>query len=396
MSDIQDTGFALIQEICRDIGPRLAGTPEEKRAQEVFAREFERDGLALSWHAFRYNQSLYANLALHFGIAVVATALGYTWPLIAAALHLLVVVSYTLDTTKYAMVLRRLFPFVDAQNLLAVHPAKAPLRRRLVVMGHADSAYTGWLFHEKMLRNATQSPGPLKKSMALILFTLTLLSVLEILSGTIGLPYWGLWATALTIPTAIGLVLNVQVVIKNEVVPGASDNLSGCAALVVLHRRWADSIPDDVEVVYVVTGAEEVSTGGAWMLARDMQTTWSTKETVILAIDTLTGGTIRTFVNGEIITGSIPPALAKAVQETASAHPEFGTVERYNIPSGATDAAPFERYGFDALSIGCVDPDIGAPKNYHVPADNPENFDVAQFGRTVGFIDKLGRRLMAP
>lgn len=396
MSDVKDVGFALIQEICRDIGPRLAGSPEEKRSQEVFAREFKKDGLNLSWHDFRYNQSLYANLALHFAIAVIATGLGHAWPLLAAALHLLVVVSYTLDTTKRAMVLRRFFPFVDCQNLLATRPATSALRRRLVVMGHADSAYTGWLFHEKMLRNATQSPGPLKKSMALILLTLTVLSVLEVLRFAIGLDYWVFWAVALTIPTAIGLILNIQVVIKNEVVPGASDNLSGCAALVVLHRRWAATIPDDVEVVYVVTSAEEVSTGGAWMLARDMREAWSTQDTVILAIDTLTGGTIRTLVNGEIITGSIPPPLALAVNETAAEHPEFGTVERYDIPSGATDAAPFERYGFDALSIGCVDPDIGAPKNYHVPADNPDNFDVDQFERTVGFIDRLGRRLMAP
>ncbi|MEZ4460609.1 MAG: M28 family peptidase [bacterium] len=394
MSDVRTVAFGLIEEICRDIGPRLAGTKAEKDAQLVFEREFKADGLQTRWHDFRYNQNLYANLVLHFAVALAGTAVGPTVPLLGAALHVLVVVSYYLDTTKRAMVLRRLFPFVASQNLLAIHTARQPLRRRLVVMGHADSAYTGWLFHEKMLKNATQSPGPLKKSMALILFTLALLSVLEVVHFFVPVPY--LWAIGalLTLPTFIGLILNLQIVIKNQVVPGASDNLSGCAALVVLHRRWKSAIPDDCEVVYVVTGAEEVSTGGAWMLARDIRAEWSTQDTTILAIDTLSGGTLRMLVNGEIFTGSIPPELLEAAQAAAAEHPEFGTVERYDIPSGATDAAPFERYGFKALSIGCVDPEIGAPKNYHVPADNPQNFDVEQYERSIGFIDALGRRLM--
>lgn len=395
MSDVNETGFGLIEEVCRDIGPRLAGSEAEKKAQDVFAREFAKDGLQVRWHTFKYNQNLYANLLLHFGVAVLATGISGLLPLLASSLHFLVVASYYLDTTKRAMVLRRLFRFVDSQNLLGVHVAKSNLRRRLVVMGHADSAYTGWLFHEKMLRNATHSPGPLKKSMALILWTLTVLAILELVSAFSTVGFLPIIGAVLTIPTFIGLVLNLQIVIKNTVVPGAADNLSGCAALVVLHRRWRDVIPDDVEVVYVVTGAEEAATGGAWMLARDMQTQWQTDKTTVLAIDTLAGGTIRMLVNGEIFTGSIPADLEREAYEVAQAHPEFGTVERYDIPSGATDAAPFERYGFQALSIGCVHPEIGAPKHYHTPADNPENFDVDQFQRTVGFIDALGRRLMA-
>lgn len=395
MSDVRNTAYPLIEKICEEIGPRLAGSAQEKRAQEIFEAEFQRLGLQTSWHAFRYNESLYKNLVLHFGLAVFATAIAPVWPLLAAFHHVLVVVSYALDTTKRAMVLRRLFPFVDSQNLLATYPAKAPLRRRVVVMGHADSAYTGWLFHEKMLRNATQSPGPLKKSMALILVTLTLAAALETVAAFVAIPYYPVAVGLLTIPSLIGLILNVQIVLKNTLVPGASDNLSGCAALVVLHERWRHAIPDDVEVVYVVTGAEEVSTGGAWMLAKDRTATWERDKTTVFAIDTLTGGQICMLVNGELITGSIPPDLEAAARRVDAAHPEFGGVTRYNIPSGATDAAPFERYGFEAISVGCVDLDIGAPRNYHVPQDDPAHFDVDQFERTVNFIDALGRELMA-
>jgi acetylornithine deacetylase/succinyl-diaminopimelate desuccinylase-like protein len=394
MSDVREVAFPLVERICTEIGPRLAGSAQERQAQEIFAQVFERDGLDVGWHRFKYNQSLYANLVLHFGLAVVGTALSGVMPLVGAFLHGLVVVSYALDTTKRAMVLRRLFPFVDSQNLLATRRAKGAVRRRLVVMGHADSAYTGWLFHEKMLRNATQSPGPLKKSMVVILVTLSVLALLEVISLFVAVPFFWVWAWLLTVPSVIGLVLNIQVVAHNTLVPGAADNLSGCAALVVLHRRWAADLPDDVEVVYVVTGAEEVSTGGAWMLARDMRTVWDPSNTTVLAIDTLAGGDIRLLVNGELWTGTIPAGLEAAAMETAAAHPEFGAVSRYAIPSGATDAAPFERYGFEAISVGCVDPDIGAPRNYHVPADNPQNLDLDQFERTVGFIEQLGRRLM--
>ena len=68
----------------------------------------------------------------------------------------------------------------------------------------------------------------------------------------------------LSVPGLVGFVLMLNVVARNELVPGAMDDLSGVAALLLLARRFTSAaaalpLPRDVELVFVVTGCEEVT-----------------------------------------------------------------------------------------------------------------------------------------
>ena len=62
-------------------------------------------------------------------------------------------------------------------------------------------------------------------------------------------------------------------------------------------------------------------------------------------------------------------------------------------PVGGTDALPFARRGYHATAITCIDPEIGAPRNYHHPSDAPENLDVAQLIDSVDFIELAVREI---
>ncbi|MCZ7619912.1 MAG: hypothetical protein M5U32_17015 [Myxococcota bacterium] len=242
---------------------RLAGTPTEKAVQASLGAEFEALGYRLDWRPFRFSRSLYASLMLHFGVAVFATGIGLSWPLLGAALHALVALSYTLESMRRGLLLRRLFPAISSQNLLAVKPAKTTMRRRLVLIAHADAAFTGLVFTPGLIRMATQPPPPglgwLKKQLGLATATVAALAILEAIAAV------GLWSAptwlryALTIPAALTFLLNLDVVLRNRVVPGAADNLSGCSACVVLAHRLEGRLPDDVEARH-----RHQRCGGGW------------------------------------------------------------------------------------------------------------------------------------
>ena len=388
----------LIEKIVDKCPRRLATTPSEAKALNIAAEAFGDIGIQTR-HDFKYNKNLYLNLAVHFGLAIFATGLA-SWgtipAIIAAFIHLLVAVSYWGDTGKKFLLIRRLFPFRPSQNLLVTLPADGPVRKRLVFLAHIDAAYTGILFHPKMLKVAT-AEVPIKalsftrRSMYVVTLTTFLAAFVDL-----GIAFTGFWPLfillgLLTIPAFVTFVMNVDVVVRNTVVPGVADNLTGVAASVELAHRFENNKPSDVELVFVITGCEESSTGGALFLSRDMQSKWATDNTVVLGIDTLSNGDLHYAAQGEMFTTDSPQYLVDAMVSTATDVDD--PIKRYVIPSGATDSLPFRVVGYDTLSLICVDPTIGAPREYHWPTDDVEHLDVPRFFKTIDYIEALAIRL---
>ncbi len=383
-----------------ELGPRrVTGTPLEKEAQALLGRELEGLGYQLDWRAFRWTQSLYANLMVHFGLAALATGIGLTAPFVGAAIHALVAVSYALESNRRALLIRSLFPSITSQNLLATRPAKGTRRKRIVLIAHADAAYTGVLFHPSILKVATAQPPPglgfFKKQLGMATTTVAVMAVLEALAGA------GVWSAptwlrgVITIPATLTFLLNLDVVLRNRVVPGAGDNLSGCTGSVELAYRLDGKLPDDVELVIVISGAEEAGTGGALRLAEQMMKTkeWTPADTIVLGLDTLSNGTLRVLEEGEFWRLPIAPSLLDAVKAENEARPDLLPVTTYVIPTGASDALPFRVRGFTTVTLTCIDPVIGAPRHYHWPTDTWRNLDAGELERSIEFAERLILRL---
>jgi hypothetical protein len=376
---------------------RLTGGPGERGLQEACARELEALGGEVEWHSFRWGQSIYASLALHFGLASVAVVASLWVPLVAAGIHLLVAVSYASESMRKRPLLRWVLPTVRSQNAIVTFASRAPMRHRIVTLAHADAAYTGALFTPSLVRMAAKEQhNPIgrlfRKGLALATFSLFALAALEV--GMALLPPNRLLAGVafvVALPSLLAFVLNLDVVVRNQVVPAANDNLSGCVATLELARRLATTLPEDIELVTVITGCEEAGAGGATNLARDFvaQSRWSTADTTVLALDTFSGGEPRLLQEGELLVKPIPPRLGALAKEVCASDPGLGPVTPYEIPSGATDAWPFLIAGFESLGITCIDPSLGAPRNYHLPTDTADNLDAAAFARTFRFTEQL-------
>ncbi len=392
--------IADIIEACPERAPCSEG---ERRAQEMLAAELEAAGASAELRPMRSDTHLYALMGLHFGLSLLATAALFWRPEVAFALHLLVAASYYGDSTRRWYLLRRLLPRRDSQNLVATLPARGPVRHRLVLMAHADAAYTGFTFQPWLLAAGVRStlPGLSYLSRALLVATvsITMLAAVDAAAWLEGGAGWSLgWLAAiLSFPSLVGFVLNAEVVLRDRIVPGANDNLTGCAGALEMARRFAaDPPPEGAEVVLVVTGCEEAGTRGAYELARRVRgSEWPAAETTILGVDGLSNGEIRWFEEGEISTVPVPGWLEEVLEEAAASDQRFEEARRFHIPLGATDALPFLAAGYDAVSIGCVDPAVGAPGHYHLPSDTAENLDPEKLDLALDFVERVARGILA-
>ncbi len=403
-SPANDAPYRLLVELLERFPARLAGSPAERGAQEMLAERFAEIGGEATWHDFKWPPHLYGSLALHFGVGALGAALSKRHPLAALALQTTAAVSIVSELTRKGLLLHRLLGNAASQNLIVKFrpPGEAGTEpaRRLVLLAHADSAYTGVIFNPDVIRASLRPPPPplgfMKKQLRLptaSLFALAGLSAARLLgaSGT-----WVDVATALfAVPPALVSALNIEVVVRDHVVPGAADNVSGCVSLVELARRLAPVLPSGTELVTVITGSEESGTGGAYRLAEHMAGTWDKANTTVLAIDTMTNGELVCLEEGELWRMPVPARLRAAIEAT-SAEPGMLSVHEHVIPAGATDALPFLARGYEAAALTSIDADIGAPRNYHHPTDIAANVDPMELRRSIDFAERLCLRLLAP
>ncbi|MCA9691640.1 MAG: M28 family peptidase [Myxococcales bacterium] len=386
----------MIREILDACPRRLAGSASERRAHERLRDEFTGLGVDAELEPFRFNTHLYATLALHFGVATLGAALLFLGhPGVALALHLLAGISYVGDSTRRFYLLRRLFPWKPSQNLVATAPANGDMRLRVVLVGHVDAAYTGVLFHPRVVSQATKVPKLralqfLRRSLLLATGGTLLLAVIDALTlAGISAPALWIVAALCCVGPVMAFVLNAEVVLRDEVVPGANDNLTGSAATVCLAARLVPRKRDDVELTFVVTGAEEAGTGGAYGLARDRaQGAWRREDTVVVAIDGLSNGELMRVADGELFPIPVAPWIDHALDRAVASDPRFARIAPFAIPAGATDTMPFLAFGYDGIALACVDPTLGAPRHYHRPSDTLENLDPAQLAVSIDFIER--------
>ena len=367
---------------------RLTGTADEKRVQQAIADRLAPHGFRVDWRPFRFPRHIYGSLAMHFALALIFTACAPFAPLIAAIGHLVVAYSFYSEAVLRKHVLRKLWPAVETQNLLLTSPARGVMRKRIVLLAHVDSAFTGWMFHPPVLRLIAAPPPAalpfLRKQLLLPWLCLIAIALLELSTLAVASPSW--IGALLSLPFWPVFLLNIEIVLRNQPVPGAADNLSGCAAQILLAEQWSRASEADVEVVFAFTGAEEAGTGGAAQLAKSAG--WDPVNTEVLVLDTLSNGTLHVLEEGELFRTEVPAALRDAVHEAARLT-SLPIPADYIVPAGGTDALPFLAKGFRAIALTCIDPAFHAPRHYHHPTDTAENIDPVQLEASMKLASQL-------
>lgn len=266
---------------------------------------------------------------------------------------------------------RRALPQGICHNVVA-EAGDRNAERTLVVMAHHDAARSSFLFDERVPRIAVEHFGwwvntidrwpPL---MGLVVGGPALVAA-GALAGRRR-------ALAAGTVVAAGTAAVMRDMARNDVVPGANDNLTAVAALVELARLVRERPIQGLRLLLVSTGAEEANQEGMLAFAARHFGSLPRESTYFLCLETV-GSPELVLIEGEGFLRmrdytDAGKGLAQAAADRAGVHLRRGLRLTF-----ATDGLIPLRHGYRGASIGSVNEYL-VPSNYHKPTDTPENVE---------------------
>ena len=380
------TNFSVrgIKKICKDVGPRPAGSEQEHEAQKLMAAELDGACDKVEIEPFDVHPGAFLGWILTDGIMMIAAIVLFFFGMSAIALALcaLSLIFAIVEFLLYKKLLDPFFPKKTSHNVVAVRKPKGEVRRRIIFSGHADSA-NEWRF--------TYYGG------SKLLVPIIGLSFVGILLGLV----LGIWAVAAghAFSAADSGALNVMRYVflawipilftalffenKKRPVMGANDDLTGCfiSMAVVKYMQQHDIRFENTEVWVVLTGSEEAGLRGAKAFCKAHKNELSDVETVFVELDTIRDYDFAAVYSRDL-TGTVKNDAGACALVKEAAKQTGLDLPYKSVFFGATDAAAVTQAGMKAVSVAAMDP---APaKYYHTRLDTADNLDIKTVEAVLG------------
>lgn len=380
------TNFSVrgIKKICKDVGPRPAGSEQEHEAQKLMAAELDGSCDKVEIEPFDVHPGAFLGWILTDGIMMIAAIVLFFFGMSAIALALcaLSLIFAIVEFLLYKKLLDPFFPKKTSHNVVAVRKPKGEVRRRIIFSGHADSA-NEWRF--------TYYGG------SKLLVPIIGLSFVGILLGLV----LGIWAVAAghAFSAADSGALNVMRYVflawipilftalffenKKRPVMGANDDLTGCfiSMAVVKYMQQHDIRFENTEVWVVLTGSEEAGLRGAKAFCKAHKNELSDVETVFVGLDTIRDYDFAAVYSRDL-TGTVKNDAGACALVKEAAKQTGLDLPYKSVFFGATNAAAVTQAGMKAVSVAAMDP---APaKYYHTRLDTADNLDIKTVEAVLG------------
>lgn len=367
-----------IKTILEKIGPRAPGSPEELKAQESMAKELKQWCSKVEIEEFTvHRQAFMAFIPIIVLAGVAAVALYWRYPGLGALVALLGIVPMVLELVLYKQFLDPFFPGHPSHNVIASRKPKGEVKRRIFLVGHADSQYE-WLLNYKF------GGGGMKLFLGLSIGSLVVCIVSSllkfILADLIKLPMTGFWGGLFR---AVGIAMIClaplffgAVFMQNPFrsVPGASDNLSGCyvaiGALKVLAEAGVEF--ENTELVVMLSGSEEAGLRGAKAYVKAHKEELLATDTAVIALDTFRDLKDMAVYNRDL------NGIVKHDEQVCRLLVEAAKNCGHDLPyssvyTGSTDGTAFTQGGIRTSSLAAMDPT--PPRYYHTRLDDYEHLE---------------------
>jgi hypothetical protein len=364
-------------------GPRWAAAEGDQPTVDYLAGELRAAGREVTVDRIRVRPSYHVALALLAAIAVVGSVVSVSTPPLGVVILLLVSIAIYADLTGRPSPIRWLTSPRDTANVTS--PGRLPdAMHRVVLTAHHDAAHGGLLFARRRRR---RRPSPLSRLAGRIdlVFWATLAalaaSVVRLVSG---------WDTntmsAIQFVPTVALVLLAALLVDAalaRVVPGASDNASGVAAVLEVAERLERRPTENVDVWVVFTGAKEGFMLGmrAWLdeYGRDLHKdrTW------FVNVDTVGNGEPRH------VTAEGFALLFRHDRRLIAACERLGT--RPHVWRLGTDGVVPLMRGYPSITLCALE--NGRIPNFHRPTDTVENIDPAAVEGAADTVERLVRQI---
>ncbi|MCL2512412.1 MAG: M28 family metallopeptidase [Oscillospiraceae bacterium] len=366
-----------IRKMCKDIGPRLCGSPEEEKAQAYVADELKKCADKVDVEKFEVHPgSFYGwfTIAGVFGvIAVIALNIG----LAAATLSLcaLAFVMLVGQFLFYKPIVDIFFKKKTSNNVSATRKASAETKRHIIICGHIDSC-PEWNFSYRGGRLLLF--GGMGSALSGLIFVLA--ASIAAVAGGQAFETGGLSGAARVlgyisiafVPSFIGMAFFTS---RKLVVEGANDNLTGVFAAASVLKYLSDCGVrfEHTDVTCLSTGGEEAGLRGAKAYAKQHKNELDAVETLVIAVDTLKDYDDMAVMNYDMTfmvkNNFAAGALVRKAGESADVD-----IKTSAVFVGASDAAAFSEKKIPATALAAMNP--GPPRYYHTRLDKPDILDI--------------------
>lgn len=364
-----------ITDICEKIGPRAPGSEEEFKAQKSMGEDLKKWADNVTFEEFVvHRQAFMGFIPFTVAMAIFATVLYFTYPLVGFFLTVLGFIPLVLEFLMYKQFIDPLFFGHTSHNLVAVRNPKNDVKKRIIFIAHSDSQYE-WTLNYK-LGGTGMKLFLIPAIVGLILCSVAsiLKFILLELKGFDGLNTVFLWVgiflCVFTVPY-IGFLF-FQSFTKS--VPGANDNLSGCLSVMSVLKLMdeADVRFENTEIRVILSGSEEAGLRGAKAYVSAHEKELKEIETVVVACDTMRDIKDMAVYDRDLSGTLKHDKQVKALVKKAALNCGFD-IPYSSIYLGACDAAAFTQKGVKATGFAAMDPT--PPRYYHTRLDTPESLE---------------------
>ena len=367
-----------ITKVCRRIGPRKPGSPEEYRAQQWFQKDMKNYCEETRIEEFTLHRQGFMGF-IPFTVACGIASAFVNWfasPIAALILCICAFVPLVFEFLMYKEFDDFLFPKQTSHNMIAVRKPKGEVKQRIVMVGHSDSQFEWTLNY---LIGGLQAKLFVEIPAVVGLIVQTVFALVCIIAGKGG--------AAVNIQSARWFFILFFVVSCvfipfefaflffqswTKSVPGASDNLSGCyvGMAVVKALDEAKVRFENTEVVVICSGSEEAGLRGSKAYAKAHEKELKEIPTCVVALDTFRDLETMAVYHRDLSGTLQHHEGTKVLVHDACANCGFD-VKYESIYIGGSDAASFTQCGIPATGFAAMDP--APPRYYHTRLDTPEN-----------------------
>ncbi|MBQ1243731.1 MAG: M28 family peptidase [Clostridia bacterium] len=360
-----------IKKICKTIGPRLAGSPQEHEAQKHIAEEMKTCCDEVTIEDFQLAPEAFMSWVRIDGILIILSVI-FTFlnlAVVSLVLTAAAIVCLFCEFLMYWEFYDKLFKKGTSHNTIGVRKAAGETKQRIILSGHCDSSHE-WTYTRLGGAPLLYAVGAYGIISMLYVFVSSILITFNVVNPEIAeiLKYVQLAA----IPGAILVLFFVNF---NITVEGANDNLTGAIGSVAVLKYLKDNDIrfENTEVVAMSAGSEESGLRGSRAYIKRHMDELKEIPTVFIGLETFRDydsmAVYARDMTGTVKMDARACALVKKAGEMAGVDLPYSSVF-----VGASDAAAVQKLGIPAVTLAAMDP--GPPRYYHTRGDTGDNMDM--------------------
>ena len=360
-----------IKKICKNIGPRLAGSEQEYEAQKYIAEEMKTCCDEVTIEDFQLAPEAFMSWVRIDGILILLAVL-FTFLNLAVVSFVLTAAAIMFLFCEFLMYWEfydKLFKKGTSHNTIGVRKASGETKQRIILSGHVDSSHE-WTYTRLGGPPLLYSVGAYGIISMLYVFVSSILIGFGIVGEEIAVILK--YAQLAAIPGAILVLFFVNF---NITVEGANDNLTGTLGSVAVLKYLHDNDIrfENTEVVAMSAGSEESGLRGSRAYVKRHMKELTEIPTVFIGLETFRDydsmAVYARDMTGTVKMDARACALVKKAGEYAGVDLPYSSVF-----VGASDAAAVQKLGVPAVTLASMDP--GPPRYYHTIGDTADNMDM--------------------